>query len=52
MTLVILGLLLGLVGIVWMVVVDIVSADRQCHRPASPQSGKLLTRAMDESKEA
>lgn len=31
MTLVILGLLLGLVGIVWMVMVNTVSADRQCH---------------------
>ena len=38
MTLVILGLLIGLVGLVWLVVLDIVRMDRQCQRTGSQKS--------------
>jgi len=50
MTLVIMGLLLGLLGIVWVMVLDIVLADR--HRPGtdSRKSKRLLTGPMHESK--
>jgi hypothetical protein len=33
MTLVILGLLFGLAGIVWVIVLDMVWKDRQCQEP-------------------
>ena len=52
MTLVIMGLLLGLVGILWVMVVDVVLADR--HRPGtdSRQSKRFLTGPIHESKAA
>ena len=52
MTLVIMGLLLGLVGIVWVMVLDIVLADRHRPRPDSRKSKRLLTGPMHESKAA
>jgi hypothetical protein len=52
MTLVILGLLLGLVGIVWVIVLDIVRADRQCQRPGLHKSKRPVTGPMHESKAA
>ncbi len=38
MTLVILGLVGGLVGLVWLMVLDIVRSDRQCQRTGSQKS--------------
>lgn len=52
MTLVIMGLLLGLVGLVWVMVLDIVFADRHCPRPDSRRSKTLLTGPTHESKAA
>ncbi len=43
MTLLIVGLLLGLAGIVWMMVIDIISADRQCPKSGSCGSDKPVT---------
>jgi hypothetical protein len=47
MTLVIMGLLLGLVGVVWMTVFDLISADRQGRRFDSRKSKKLLADPRD-----
>ena len=52
MTLVIIGLLLGLLGIVWVVVLDIVWADRQCQRPGLQKSERPVTGPMHESRAA
>jgi len=43
MTLVIMGLLLGLVGIVWVMVLDIVLADQHRPWPDSRKSKSFLT---------
>jgi len=43
MTLVIVGLLLGLAGLVWVMVLDIVRADRQCQRRRSDTSARPVT---------
>lgn len=51
MTLVILGLLLGLVGIVWVMVLEIVLADRQWQKPDSRQFHGM-TRSGQESEAA
>jgi hypothetical protein len=52
MTLVIIGLLLGLLGIVWVVVLDIVWADRQRQRPGSQKSKRPVAGPMHGSKAA
>lgn len=52
MTLVIMGLLLGLVGLVWVIVLDIVLADRHRPRPDSRRSKTFLTGPTHESKAA
>jgi len=46
MTLVIVGLLLGFAGLAWVIVLDIVLADRECPRPGSrgvesPKTGPM-----------
>ena len=38
MTLVIIGLLMGLAGLVWVAVIDIVLSDRQSSRRCSPKA--------------
>lgn len=43
MTLVILGLVGGLVGLVWLMVLDIVRSDRQCQRTGSQKSERHVT---------
>jgi len=43
MTLVIVGLLLGFAGLVWVIVLQIVLADRQCQRRCSHTSKRSVT---------
>ena len=43
MTLVILGLIGGLVGLVWLMVLDIVRSDRQCQRTGPQKSERHVT---------